>query len=99
MWRSPTSKSFGSWLGVIFTQPVPYSISTYSSSIKGIFLPTTGKIKFLPILSLNLGSSGFTATARSPNIVSGRVVAIVIYSSLSSKKYLMYQRLPSFSTW
>ena len=27
LWRLPTSKSFGSWAGVIFTAPVPYSMS------------------------------------------------------------------------
>ena len=36
LWRSPTSKSFGSWAGVILTTPVPKSVSTYSSATTGI---------------------------------------------------------------
>ena len=47
-WRSPTSKSLGSCAGVIFTTPVPKSISTYSSAMIGISLPTIGRSTFLP---------------------------------------------------
>ena len=71
----PTSKSFGSWAGVIFTTPVPNSGSACSSPIIGISLFTTGKIQFLPIRCLYLLSFGLTATAVSPNKVSGLVVA------------------------
>ena len=38
---------------------------------------TIGTIIFLPMYFLNLSSLGFTATAVSPNKVSGLVVAIV----------------------
>lgn len=41
----------------------------------GINLPTIGKITFLPINLLYLSSLGLTATAVSPNNVSGLVVA------------------------
>ena len=72
----PTSKSFGSWAGVILTAPVPNSISTYSSPTIGISLSTNGNIKVFPIRCLNLSSFGLTATAVSPSKVSGLVVAI-----------------------
>ena len=75
LWRSPTSKSFGSWAGVILTTPLPKSFSTYSSAITGISLFVTGKRTVLPIYFWYLSSSGWTATAVSPNKVSGRVVA------------------------
>ena len=41
----------------------------------GINLFTIGRITFFPIKCLYLSSSGFTATAVSPNNVSGLVVA------------------------
>ena len=63
--------------GVIFTHPVPNSLSTYSSAITGISRPTSGRTSILPTKSLYLSSSGLTATAVSPNNVSGRVVAII----------------------
>ena len=50
----------------------------------GISLFTTGRITFLPIKCLYLLSVGLTATAVSPNNVSGRVVATSKYSSLPS---------------
>ena len=56
-----------------------------------------GKTTFLPSKCLYLPSSGFTATAVSPNIVSGLVVAIVKNSLLSSTGYLKYQNLPCTS--
>jgi hypothetical protein len=44
---SPTSKSFGSCQGVIFTQPVPKSMATYSSAMTGISrFNKTGVSKF-----------------------------------------------------
>ena len=97
-WRDPTSKSLGSWDGVIFTAPEPKSISTYSSAIIGIFLlPITGIITYWPTRSVYLSSAGFTAMARSPGIVSGLVVAISIPPSLSAKGYLKYQIFESVS--
>ena len=44
----------------------------------GISLFTSGNRTFCPIASLYLSSSGFTAIATSPNIVSGLDVATVI---------------------
>ena len=85
----PTSKSFASCAGVILTVPLPILISACLSGIIGIILPTIGMITFFPITLLYLLSKGFTATATSPNIVSGLVVAISIYSSLSSRKYFI----------
>ena len=61
------------------TAPEPLSGSEYLSKIIGIDLFKIGKITFLPFKCLYLSSSGLTATAVSPNIVSGLVVAIVIY--------------------
>ena len=60
------------------------------SSITGIGLLRSGNITFLPTYFLYLSSLGFTATAVSPRSVSGRVVAISKYLSLSSsRKYLI----------
>ena len=84
LWRLPTSKSLKSWAGVIFTAPEPFSGSEYLSKIIGIGLFKIGRITFLPFKWLYLSSSGLTATAVSPSMVSGLVVAIVIYSLLSS---------------
>ncbi len=75
LWRSPTSKSFGSCAGVILTTPLPKSFSTYSSAITGISLFVTGSNTVFPIYFWYLSSSGWTATAVSPNNVSGLVVA------------------------
>ena len=95
----PTSKSLGSCAGVIFTTPVPNSGSTYSSAINGISLLTSGKITFLPTIFLYLSSSGLTAMAISPNIVSGLEVAITISSPFSSAAgYLKYQYIPLLSS-
>ena len=52
LWRLPTSKSFESCAGVIFTTPVPNSISTYSSAIIGICLSVKGSSTILPTKSL-----------------------------------------------
>ena len=49
LWRSPTSKSFGSCAGVILTTPLPKSFSTYSSAITGISLFVTGSNTVFPI--------------------------------------------------
>ena len=80
----PTSKSLKSCAGVILTAPDPFSGSEYLSKIIGIGLFNIGKITNLPFKCLYLSSSGLTATAVSPKIVSGLVVAIVINSSLFS---------------
>ena len=57
----------------------PYwaGITTYSSSMIGISRFTIGRRTCLPRRSCARGSFGFTATAVSPSIVSGRVVATV----------------------
>ena len=78
LWRRPTSKSFGSCAGVIFTAPVPKPISQYSSPTMGISRFMIGRMQVLPIRCLNFSSSGFTATPVSPIIVSGRVVAMMM---------------------
>ena len=93
----PRAKSLGSWAGVIFKAPVPNSLSTYSSAIISISLPTRGSISFLPIKCLYLSSSGWTATATSASIVSGLEVAMIIYSSESFTGYFRCQRFPAFS--
>ena len=72
-------------------------MSTYSSAKIGIFLPTNGRTTFLPIRFLYLSSSGFTAIAMSPNIVSGLVVATMTKSFESSIGYFICQSRPSFS--
>ncbi len=59
----------------------------------GSFLLTKGKVTLFPIKSLYLLSLGFTATAVSPNIVSGLVVATEI------SPYLIYQSLPFSSLY
>ena len=46
--------------------------------------PTSGRRTLAPIRALKRGSSGCTATALSPSIVSGRVVATVTTSPVSS---------------
>ena len=74
--------------GVIFTQPVPKSFSTNSSAIIGISLFIIGNIQVFPTKSLYLSSSGWTATAVSPSIVSGLVVATIMY--LSSVPVILY---------
>ena len=78
---SPRALSFSSCAGVTFRHPVPNSISTYSSSIIGITRPLIGTIAFFPLRCVNRSSVGFIQMAVSPNIVSGRVVAIVSTSS------------------
>ena len=81
---SPKTLSFSSCAGVTFKQPVPNSISTYSSSIIGMTRLHKGTIAFLPFKCVKRSSVGFIHIAVSPKIVSGRVVAIVNTSSLPS---------------
>src|SRR4030043_1661328 len=65
-----------------------------------IFLSVKGRFTVLPINSLYLLSSKLTATAVSPIIVSGLVVATVTYLPLTSDKgYFMYVSLPSNSSY
>ena len=73
----PMSKSVRSCAGVIFRAPVPNSGSTRSSATILSSRPSSGRTAVLPTTSLYLSSSGCTATAVSPSIVSGRVVAMV----------------------
>src|SRR6056297_2172645 len=58
----------------------------------GISRFTIGKISVLRIKCLYLSSEGFTATAVSPSIVSGLVVAMVKCPCPSFKGYLKCQR-------
>jgi len=75
-WRLPHSKSFGSCAGVTLTAPVPNAGSTSTGSPTiGNCRPVKGCLISLPIFARWRGSSGCTATAVSPSIVSGRVVA------------------------
>ena len=94
LWRRPTSKSLKSCAGVILTAPEPFSGSEYSSATIGMRRPTSGRMACLPIRCFHLGSSGCTATPVSPSMVSGRVVATTMCSSLPSIGYLKYQRWP-----
>ncbi len=95
----PTSKSLKSCAGVIFTAPVPFSGSLYSSAIIGMGRSARGSTAFFPTRCLYRGSSGCTATAVSPSIVSGLVVATVMNSALPSIGYLKCQKCPETSRW
>ena len=86
---SPRVLSFMSCAGVTFRQPVPNSISTYSSSIIGITLPQIGTIAFLPFKCEKRSSFGLMQIAVSPKMVSGRVVATVTKSELPSISYFI----------
>ena len=83
LWRRPTSKSLGSCAGVILTTPVPFVISACSSQTIGISLLRSGSITWQPWRCLYLGSSAFIATAVSPSMVSGLVVASSSFSPVS----------------
>ena len=61
--------------GVTLRAPVPNSTSTPSSPMMGTSLPTKGTMALEPIRWENLGSEGLTATAVSPRMVSGLLVA------------------------
>ena len=50
----------------------------------GITRPTIGRRSFFPRSAAARGSLGFTATAVSPSMVSGRVVATVMWPEPSS---------------
>ncbi len=109
--RRPISQSLGSCAGVTFKNPVEnraFSSSllasgstTCSSATIGISRPTIGSRTILPTSDFARGSLGFIATAVSPSIVSGRVVATVTYSMVCpptvtdcSSGYRMYQKCP-----
>ena len=96
--RRPTSKSLKSCAGVIFTAPVPFSGSLYASATIGNRRPVNGCTTIRPTRSANRASSGCTATAVSPSIVSGRVVATTITRSVPSTGYRRYQSDPATST-
>ena len=64
--------------------PVPNPISTKSSQTIGNLLSMKGCFTCFPWYFLYLSSSGCTATAVSPNIVSIRVVATTISSSVKT---------------
>ena len=94
--RLPVLKSFGSCAGVIFTAPVPKLMSTSSASqITGISRPLNGCRSVLPCTAAYRGSSGCTATAVSPSIVSGRVVATTISPSPEAYGYAKLQMEPN----
>ena len=87
LFLKPISKSFSLCAGVTLRQPVPNSESTLLSPTIGTTLLTNGTINFFPTSFLYLLSLGFTATAVSPKIVSGLVVATNINSSELSSLY------------
>ncbi|CAM5661342.1 hypothetical protein SALBM135S_04862 [Streptomyces alboniger] len=95
-WRWPISKSFGSCAGVTLTAPVPNSGSTCSSATTGMVRSVSGSLICLPTRCLYRSSSGWTATAVSPSIVSARVVATTMVSSPSP--YFIETSSPS-SSW
>ena len=99
--RSPISKSFGSWAGVTLTAPVPNSGSTCSSATMISSRSTTnGCGNVLPTRWRYRSSSGCTAIAVSPSIVSTRVVATTMCGSASSSDpYRNDTNSPSTSTY
>ena len=80
-----TPEEYGA-LNAIKVVPNPYIVNSSFNETEYL-----SRIRFtnLPINSLNLSSFGFTATAVSPNIVSGLVVAIVIEFSSPTILYFM----------
>ena len=82
--RRPISKSFGSCAGVTLTAPVPNSGSTWASAMIGISLPVKGNSTSVPTRSRYRWSSGCTAIAVSPSIVSTLVVATTMDAALPS---------------
>ena len=96
--RLPHSKSFGSCAGVTFTAPVPNFMSTrIASPITGNVRSTIGCRTIRPIAAPYRGSSGWTATAVSPSIVSGRVVATTISPEPSASGYAKDHNSPFVS--
>ena len=97
LWRLPTSKSLKSCAGVTFTAPVPFSgIGVLVGDDGDQAVARAAARTCLPIRSLQRASSGCTATAVSPSIVSGRLVATVMNRpACPSIGYFRYQRCPS----
>mmetsp|Transcript_107571 Transcript_107571/g.304211 ORF Transcript_107571/g.304211 Transcript_107571/m.304211 type:complete len:201 (-) Transcript_107571:924-1526(-) len=112
----PHLKSLASCAGVIFTHPVPKSRSTIGSATTTILRSgKNGCTRAFPTKALYLSSSGCTATAVSPSIVSSRVVAttreslepLITYlnshstptSTLSSYPGMLRNVLPGMSSW
>mmetsp|Transcript_22038 Transcript_22038/g.71080 ORF Transcript_22038/g.71080 Transcript_22038/m.71080 type:complete len:241 (-) Transcript_22038:719-1441(-) len=94
-WRRPQAKSFASCAGVTLTAPVPKLMSTRVESVMIRSLRSTnGWTSVRPCSCLYRGSSGCTATATSPSIVSGRVVAMTTSSSDPSTLYANDQIRP-----
>ncbi len=78
LWRLPASKSLGSCAGVTFTTPVPNSGSAMSSRMMGISRSISGS--WTVWRHAGRGSArrrALMATAVSPSMVSGRVVATI----------------------
>ncbi len=99
-WRRPISKSFGSCAGVTLTAPVPKLGSTCESATIGIRRLVSGSATVEPMRCRYRSSSGCTATAVSPSIVSALVVATTIDSSpLSTSPYLIDTSSPASSAW
>ena len=65
----------------------------------GIDRPMSGRSTVLPIMCLYRSSEGWTATAVSPSIVSGRVVATWSDSPEPATGYLIVQIWPACSTY
>ncbi len=96
---NPILKSISLCAGVTFRHPVPKSFSTNSSKTTGIILFTMGTTRFLPFNFRYLLSFGLIATAVSPKIVSGLVVATMMYSSEFSILYFRKYNFDSFSIY
>ena len=75
-WRFPISKSVGSWPGVTLITPVPNFGSTAVSATTWMeMVPSTeGTSSVLPTYFRYRLSLGWTASAVSPSLVSGRTV-------------------------
>ncbi|SKU19352.1 Uncharacterised protein [Mycobacteroides abscessus subsp. abscessus] len=98
--RSPISKSFGSCAGVTLTAPVPNSGSTWLSATIGMLRSWNGCASSVPIRCRYRSSSGCTAMAVSPSIVSRRVVATTRCGSLSFREpYRNETSSPSTSSY
>mmetsp|Transcript_73268 Transcript_73268/g.212213 ORF Transcript_73268/g.212213 Transcript_73268/m.212213 type:complete len:210 (+) Transcript_73268:704-1333(+) len=94
--RWPHLKSLTSCAGVIFTQPVPNSRSTMVSATTTIFRSgKKGCSSSFPTKALYRSSSGCTATATSPSIVSRRVVATMRCSFEPLMGYLNSHSTPT----
>ena len=83
LWRLPASKSFGSCAGVIFTAPEPNSGSAIViENNRNLAIHQRQAAPFCRASSAARGSLGLMATAVSPSMVSGRVVATTSFIEL-----------------